>query len=69
VAKEKDMRQPNCLGHYHRDIIKVVDKKPYYVKVLMSCNHTKWESLASYKKYKDHATLCCTCSHLEDHMI
>jgi len=63
--KEKDMHNPNDLGHYHRDIVRVIDKKPYYVKVLLTCNHTKWISLASYKRYKDHATLCTMCSHLD----
>jgi hypothetical protein len=67
--KERGMTNPNHLGHYHRDIVKVIDTKPYYVKILMSCNHTAWISLASYKKYKDDATLCITCSHLEDWTI
>ena len=67
--KENGMQNPNHLGHYHRDIVKVIDHAPYQVKLLMSCNHTKWMSLAGYKKYKDDATLCLTCSHLEDYAI
>jgi len=63
--KEKHMANPNHLGHYHRDIVKIIDSKPYYVKVLMSCNHTEWISLTSYKKYKNDAILCATCSQLE----
>lgn len=62
MAKEKNMTNPNCLGHYHRDIIKIVDTKQYYVKILMSCNHTTWMSKASYKKYKNDAHLCITCN-------
>lgn len=64
--KESQMHNPNSLGHYHRDIVKVLDTKPYYVKIKMSCNHTAWISYASYKKYKDTAHLCVTCSQLED---
>jgi hypothetical protein len=67
--KEKDMHNPNHSGHYHRDIIKVIGHAPYYFKLLLSCNHTKWMSSAGYKKYKDDATLCMTCSHLEDFTI
>ena len=68
--KEKDMQNPNHLGHFHRDIVRVLltVKNPYYVKVLM-CNHTKEMSKAAYKKYKDHATLCLTCSHIDDYII
>lgn len=64
--KEAQMHNPNHLGHYHRDIVKVLDHKPYRVKVLMSCNHTKWITTSYYKKYKDDATLCTTCSHLNE---
>jgi len=64
--REKDMHNPNILGHYHRDIVRVIDKKPYYRKVLMTCNHTKWMSTQSYNKYKNHATLCPTCSHIDE---
>ena len=67
--KEKDMYNPNHWGDYHRDIVKIIDNAPYYVKVLMSCNHTKWISLASYKKYKDDATLCMSCSQSGDYVI
>ena len=63
--KEKEMHQPNHLGHYHRDIVKIVDRKPYHVKICMTCNHTSWISLASYKKYEDHAHLCLICSQIE----
>ncbi len=63
--KEKNYINPNCLGHYHRDIVKIIKSKPYYVKILMTCNHTSWISLASYKKYKNDAHLCITCSHLD----
>ena len=63
--KEKDMINPNSLGHYHRDIIKAVSVNRYYVKVIMSCKHTKKITKASYKKYKGHAMLCLTCSHIQ----
>jgi len=64
--KESQMKQPNSLGHYHRDIVKVLKSKGYYHKVLLTCNHTKWMSKQKYNKYKDHATLCVTCSQIEE---
>ena len=63
--KEAQIHNPNSLGHYHRDIKRVVGRKPYYVKIVMTCNHTKWISLANYGKYRNHATLCPTCSHID----
>ncbi len=62
--KEKDMHNPNTLGHYHRDIVEATPIDQWHTKVTMSCNHTKEMSRASYKKFKDHATLCMTCSDL-----
>jgi hypothetical protein len=55
------MMVPNSLGHYHRDITKVVSTSRWYVKVGMSCGHTKELSKQAYAKYKDHATLCVAC--------
>ena len=63
--KESGMTNPNLLGHYHRDIKKMIDHRPYQYKILLSCNHTKWVSIQYFKKYKDDATLCLTCSHLD----
>ena len=63
MAKEKDMIQPNCLGHYHRDIqsAKVTDR--YYMELTLSCGHTTHMSRHAYAKHKDHATLCTACTH------
>ena len=60
--KEDDMVQPNNLGHYHRDIVACRQSAtPRYYRVTMSCGHKKDISMASYYKYKGHATLCIRC--------
>jgi hypothetical protein len=61
MSKEKDMINPNHLGHFHRDIVKIIGNEPYYYWVKMSCGHIKLMSKAAYKKYKDHATFCFKC--------
>ena len=60
--KETDMTNPNSLGHWHRDIIRSEKSKPYYMKVTLSCGHSKEISIESWKKYKDSATLCGKCT-------
>ena len=60
--KEKDMEQPNNLGHYHRDIVQVIKRPSYYVQLKLSCGHKTWMSTRSYNKYKEHATYCHECS-------
>jgi molecular chaperone GrpE (heat shock protein) len=61
--KEKQMQNPNDLGHIHRDIKEVVDVSRYYVVVRLSCGHTKEMSRQAYKKYGEDATLCVECTH------
>ena len=62
MAKEKDMINPNCLGHFHRDIVshKFLDR--YYVRITMACGHIKDISRQGFNKYKNHATFCIACT-------
>jgi hypothetical protein len=61
--KENQMRQPNKLGHYHRDIASMTVKDRWHVTVTLSCGHVKDMSRASYNRYGlDDATLCGQCS-------
>lgn len=64
--KEKDMTNPNELGHYHRDIVKAVPIDNWHMIVSLSCGHTKQMSRAGYRKYGEHATYCPTCSGAEE---
>ena len=60
--KEAQMNNPNQLGHFHRDIAKVIKQGQYNVTIELSCGHIKQMSRQAYNKYKNHATLCCECT-------
>jgi hypothetical protein len=62
MSKEKDMVQPNRLGHYHRDIKSFEIADRYYMRLVLSCNHNIEVSKQVFKKHKDHAFLCSKCS-------
>ena len=64
--KEKEMTNPNSLGHYHRDIVKTEVINNWHMKVTMSCNHSKQMSRAAFRKHGEHATLCPVCSHSDE---
>ncbi|MCK5346978.1 MAG: hypothetical protein KAR20_26395 [Candidatus Heimdallarchaeota archaeon] len=62
MAKEKNMINPNGLGHFHRDIVSHEHKNRYYTQVALSCGHVKEISRYSFNRYKGHATVCMTCT-------
>lgn len=60
--KEAQMIQPNCLGHYHRDVREAVPFDRYYMLCTLSCGHQVKLTRQWFKKYRDSATLCVECS-------
>lgn len=61
MTKEKDMKNPNYLGHFHRDIVTHKHMSRYYTKVTLSCGHVKEISRQYFEKYKEDATICISC--------
>jgi len=62
MAKEKDMINPNSLGHYYRDIVTAERYSRWHMVVTMSCGHVKGMSRQSFNNHLGHATLCMTCT-------
>ena len=62
MAKEKDMEQPNDLGHFHRDVVSHKHVNRYYTQVALTCGHVTEISRQSFMKYRDHATFCLACT-------
>ena len=62
MAKEKDIINPNGLGHFHRNIVSHVHKNRYYTQIALSCGHVKEISRQFYNRHYNDATFCGTCT-------
>jgi hypothetical protein len=62
MAKEKNMINPNGLGHFHRDVVSHKHLSRYYTQVALTCGHVKEISRQSFYKYEGHACLCMDCT-------